>query len=244
MANVLREAVHVAWVAGQLKVDPRHTCAQGDDAACSCVSRRDKQLFKIVPVPLRHSYMCCASHCRTGVMLPQDNVGLSHVNPKMLSADKTWIQKLNKIGLCLHVREWMVSYVLSQYLPWERVAQLHIAWGHAAGSIPALQWSSQREWWTRPCPRSRPSFFLDLRAERKCHKANSETGDYCLDWLLRWKLNGMDKYRHHIMLWDKVNNAFIFYLVMKQEVITCILKWLYHYFSFRIVNQKKCDSII
>lgn len=89
MANVLREAVHVAWVAGQLKVDPRHTCAQGDDAACSCVSRRDKQLFKIVPVPLRHSYMCCASHCRTGVMLPQDNVGLSHVNPKMLSADKT-----------------------------------------------------------------------------------------------------------------------------------------------------------
>lgn len=159
-----------------------------------CEQRRqaDKR-FKMVPVWLRHSYMRCASHCRIGVMLPQDSVRLSHVNPKMLSANKTWIQKLNKIGLCLHVCEWMVSYVLSQYLPWERVAQLHIAWGHAAGSIPALQWSSQREWWTRPCPRSQLSFFLDLRAERKCHKANSETRNYCLDWLLLWKLNGMDK---------------------------------------------------
>lgn len=43
MANVLREAVHVAGVAGQLKVDSCHTCAQGDDAARSCVSRGDKQ---------------------------------------------------------------------------------------------------------------------------------------------------------------------------------------------------------
>lgn len=43
MANVLREAVHVAGVAGQLEVDSCHTCAQGDDAACSCVSRKDKQ---------------------------------------------------------------------------------------------------------------------------------------------------------------------------------------------------------
>ena len=40
MANVLREAVHVAGVAGQLEVDSCHTCAQGDDAACSCVSRQ------------------------------------------------------------------------------------------------------------------------------------------------------------------------------------------------------------
>lgn len=35
MANVLGEAVHVAGVAGQLKVDSCHARAQGDDAACS-----------------------------------------------------------------------------------------------------------------------------------------------------------------------------------------------------------------
>lgn len=78
------------------------------------------------------------------------------------------------------------AYVLSQYLPWERVAQLHIAWGHAAGSIPALQWSSQKEWWTRPCPQSQPSFFLDLQAEVKASPGkqglNRQTEDYCLNW--------------------------------------------------------------
>lgn len=43
MANVFREAVHVARVAGQLEVDSCHTCAQGDDATCSCVGRRDQK---------------------------------------------------------------------------------------------------------------------------------------------------------------------------------------------------------
>lgn len=41
VANVLGEAVHVAGEAGQLKVDPCHTRAQGDDAARSCQSRRE-----------------------------------------------------------------------------------------------------------------------------------------------------------------------------------------------------------
>lgn len=77
---------------------------------------------------------------------------------------RNWIKL---IGFCLRARVWMWAYVLSQYLPWERVAQLHIAWGHAAGSSPALQWSSQRGWWTRPCPRSRPSFSLDLQTETR-----------------------------------------------------------------------------
>lgn len=39
MANVLREAEHVARVAGQLEVDARHARAQGDDAARSCTER-------------------------------------------------------------------------------------------------------------------------------------------------------------------------------------------------------------
>lgn len=42
VANVLGKAVHVAGVAGQLEVDSCHTRAQGDDAACSCVSRKDR----------------------------------------------------------------------------------------------------------------------------------------------------------------------------------------------------------
>lgn len=42
MANVLWEAEHVAWVAGQLKVDSCHARAQGDDAACSCVRGGDR----------------------------------------------------------------------------------------------------------------------------------------------------------------------------------------------------------
>lgn len=42
VTNVLGKAVHVAGVAGQLKVDSCHTRAQGDDAARSCVSRKDR----------------------------------------------------------------------------------------------------------------------------------------------------------------------------------------------------------
>lgn len=42
MANVLWEAEHVAWVAGQLKVDSCHARAQGDDAARSCVRGGDR----------------------------------------------------------------------------------------------------------------------------------------------------------------------------------------------------------
>lgn len=42
VANVLGKAVHVAGVAGQLEVDSCHARAQGDDAACSCVSRKDR----------------------------------------------------------------------------------------------------------------------------------------------------------------------------------------------------------
>lgn len=42
VANVLGKAVHVAGVTGQLKVDSCHARAQGDDAACSCVSRKDR----------------------------------------------------------------------------------------------------------------------------------------------------------------------------------------------------------
>lgn len=63
VANVLGKAVHVAGVAGQLEVDSCHARAQGDDAACSCVSRKDRWgggseiLHQI---------------CRTGVRLLQD----------------------------------------------------------------------------------------------------------------------------------------------------------------------------
>lgn len=42
MANVLRQAEHVARVAGQLKVDARHARAQGDDAARSCAEREEE----------------------------------------------------------------------------------------------------------------------------------------------------------------------------------------------------------
>lgn len=42
VTNVLGKAVHVAGVAGQLKVDSRHTRAQGDDAARSCGSGKDR----------------------------------------------------------------------------------------------------------------------------------------------------------------------------------------------------------
>lgn len=64
VTNVLGEAVHVAGVAGQLKVDSCHTRAQGDDAARSCVSTKDRWGVKTAPI----------SHqiCRTGVTLLQD----------------------------------------------------------------------------------------------------------------------------------------------------------------------------
>lgn len=44
MANVLGEAVHVAGVAGQLKVNSCYTCAEGDDAARPCVGDKQQQL--------------------------------------------------------------------------------------------------------------------------------------------------------------------------------------------------------
>lgn len=105
---------------------------------------------------LQGSCYCSASiHC---LMVTQRR---SQLSPNKY---RNWMKL---IGFCLRARVWMWPYVLSQYLPWERVAQLHIAWGHAAGSSPALQWSSQRGWWTRPCPRSRPSFSLDLQTEMR-----------------------------------------------------------------------------
>lgn len=45
MANVLGEAVHVAGVAGQLKVNSCYTCAEGDDAARPCVGDKQQQLW-------------------------------------------------------------------------------------------------------------------------------------------------------------------------------------------------------
>lgn len=63
MANVFREAVHVAWVAGQLEVDSCHTCAQGDDATCSCMSRRHQKWFKGTPDWWLNS---CLAHLTAG----------------------------------------------------------------------------------------------------------------------------------------------------------------------------------
>jgi len=65
MANVFREAVHVARVARQLKVDSRHTCAQGDDAACSCVSKRDKN-SDLEGLLLVHYSPTCTVHLTAG----------------------------------------------------------------------------------------------------------------------------------------------------------------------------------
>lgn len=42
MADVLWYPKHVAGVAGQFKVDPCHTCAKGDYAACPCQRGRKK----------------------------------------------------------------------------------------------------------------------------------------------------------------------------------------------------------
>lgn len=40
VTDVLGYAKHVARIAGQFKVDPGHTCAEGDYAACACQTER------------------------------------------------------------------------------------------------------------------------------------------------------------------------------------------------------------
>lgn len=81
MANVLREAIHVAREAGQLKVDSCHTCAQGDDAACSCVSKKKRNGLKWFQFD--HDTPTCAVHltAETGITLLLDIDQPSHVNP-------------------------------------------------------------------------------------------------------------------------------------------------------------------
>lgn len=102
VANVLGKAVHVAGEAGQLKVDSCHTRAQGDDAARSCVSRKDRWGVKMAPIP--HQI------CRTGVTLLQDidllaqPVRSRHEINTQIESD--WILSV-----------WRRACVLSQYLP-------------------------------------------------------------------------------------------------------------------------------
>lgn len=43
VTDVLRYAKHVARIAGQFKVDPSHTCAKRDYAACPCQRGREEK---------------------------------------------------------------------------------------------------------------------------------------------------------------------------------------------------------
>lgn len=54
MANVFGEAVHGAWEARQLKVDPCHARAQGDDATRSCVRGESSRALQGSTVKLLH----------------------------------------------------------------------------------------------------------------------------------------------------------------------------------------------
>lgn len=81
VANVLGKAVHVAGVAGQLEVDSCHARAQGDDTACSCVSRKTGGGGVVKKAPILHQI------CRTGVTLLRD-IDLSITACPLMSLNK------------------------------------------------------------------------------------------------------------------------------------------------------------
>lgn len=84
MANVFREAVHVAGVAGQLKVDSCHTCAQGDDTACSCKRRKEQLCLTMVPIHILWE----SCYCRTLIC----QLMLTQMSSQLLpSKHRNWI---------------------------------------------------------------------------------------------------------------------------------------------------------
>lgn len=117
MTDVLWYAKHVAGIAGQFKVDPSHTCAKRDYAACPC--QREWNLSQSQQQPQFISWQA-SFHRRL-------------IN-KDLTAPQWWL------GVVLFM--WSTSY-----LPWGKGVRRHTASDHAPYSSPARQWPSRTGWW-------------------------------------------------------------------------------------------------